>query len=200
MDSGPGATRGRLLDAAMSLFAERGFVATTVGDIEAQAGLASRSGALYKYFSSKDELLAAGFERHLATMRDIEGHLALKPLGAIGPELMILGRWLLDELEIERSITHLLEREGDRLGDLRDRMRIEISDRGYRIGAELIARWRTDLSRNTRERMAVVVVGAVINYKRSSWTLGRPPLEVTQDEFLDEWVTTCVALIDGESR
>src|SRR2546421_9024600 len=38
-------TRARILDAAMALFAERGYQGTTVGDIEQAAGLAPRSGA-----------------------------------------------------------------------------------------------------------------------------------------------------------
>src|SRR5947209_7757695 len=47
------ATRDRLVVEAMRLFAERGFRATTVGDIEAAAGLVPRSGGLYKHFAPK---------------------------------------------------------------------------------------------------------------------------------------------------
>ena len=47
----PGSTRQRLLDEGMRLFAERGFRATGVGDIEAAAGLQPRRGALYKHLS-----------------------------------------------------------------------------------------------------------------------------------------------------
>ena len=56
-------TRDRLLDAAVELFAERGYTETTVGDIEEAAGLVPRAGAMYKHFASKDELALYLFER-----------------------------------------------------------------------------------------------------------------------------------------
>ena len=50
----------------MRLFAAQGFRGTTVGEIEAAAGLAPRAGGLYKHFRSKEEVLEAGIDRHLA--------------------------------------------------------------------------------------------------------------------------------------
>lgn len=58
-------TSDRLLVAGMELFAERGFRATTVGDIEAAVGLAPRRGALYKHFASKQALLEAAVRSHI---------------------------------------------------------------------------------------------------------------------------------------
>ncbi|MFT3851449.1 MAG: TetR/AcrR family transcriptional regulator [Ilumatobacteraceae bacterium] len=188
-------TRARLLDAAMGLFARRGVAATTVGDIESAAGLAPRSGALYKYFGAKDELLTAGLERHLSTVRDLATELTLQPLGEPRAELTLLARWLLDELENERDITHVLERDGEQVTALRDRMRSEISDQGYRIGAHVIGRWRADIPEPQRERLAVVLVGALINYKRSTWTLGAAPLGVPAEQICDTWVDTCLAVL-----
>ena len=199
-DSRTEATHDRLLDAALSLFAQRGVVATTVGDIETAAGLARRSGALYKYFESKDALLTACLERHLATVTNLEEELALQPLGEIRSELTLLGRWLMHELEVERNITHILEREGHKLGTLRDRMRTEISDRGYLIGAAVIGRWRPDLPPDRRDPMAVVIVGALINYKRSTWTLGGAPLALTEEQFIDEWVDICLTLYEPDRQ
>ncbi len=179
----------------MHLFARKGVTSTTVGDIEQAAGLAPRSGALYKYFDSKDALLAAGLERHLRTIRDIEHDLALRPLGEIRSEFTMLGHWLLHELEVERDITHVLEREGDQVSDLREQMRAGISDRGYLIGADVIERWRPDLSQADRERLSVIAIGALINYKRSTWTFDRPPLELDQELLVETWVDVCVGII-----
>lgn len=192
-----GGTSERLLDAAMHLFARRGVAATTVGDIEAAAGLAPRSGALYKYFDSKDALLAAGLERHLATVADIEAELALRPLGDMRSEFLLLGRWLLIELEVERDITHVLEREGDHLGELRDRMREGISDRGYLIGADVLQRWQPDLAEKQRRHLSVIFVGALVNWKRSSWTFGVGPLAIDEDELLETWADLSVATVEG---
>jgi AcrR family transcriptional regulator len=65
--------RGQILDAAIKVFAEKGFSEATVDDIVAQAGLSK--GALYWYFHSKDELIASIldfiFERELAHAQEI---------------------------------------------------------------------------------------------------------------------------------
>ena len=53
-------TRERILKEAMRLFADQGFAATTVAQIEAAAGLSPGSGALYRHFPSKNDILAAG--------------------------------------------------------------------------------------------------------------------------------------------
>jgi AcrR family transcriptional regulator len=50
-----GDTRSRIVSAAVSLFAEQGFDATSVNQVVARAGVAK--GALYHHFSSKDDLL-----------------------------------------------------------------------------------------------------------------------------------------------
>jgi tetracycline repressor-like protein len=51
--------RDRLLSAALRLFAAKGYAATSVADIQRESGLAPGSGALYKHFGSKRELLEA---------------------------------------------------------------------------------------------------------------------------------------------
>lgn len=53
----------RLLDAAAELFAERGFESTTTRDIVEAAGVTK--GAMYHYFSSKDDLLYEIYARVL---------------------------------------------------------------------------------------------------------------------------------------
>lgn len=66
----PGAA-GRLLLAALSLFARRGFHGSSIRDIAAEAGLTSA--ALYGHFESKDHLLAelvrVGHDEHNAQLR-----------------------------------------------------------------------------------------------------------------------------------
>src|SRR5690348_7783062 len=52
-------TKQRLLEAGVRLFAANGFRETTVGEIEAAAGLEPRRGALYRHFESKEALLDA---------------------------------------------------------------------------------------------------------------------------------------------
>ena len=54
--------RRRILDAAVRVFARRGFHTSRVGDIAEEAGVAH--GLLYHYFSSKDEVLQTVFREN----------------------------------------------------------------------------------------------------------------------------------------
>jgi len=66
--------RRRLLDAAVRVFARKGYHASRVGDIAEEAGVAH--GLLYHYFESKDAVLEAIFRETwgelLAAIRDVE--------------------------------------------------------------------------------------------------------------------------------
>jgi AcrR family transcriptional regulator len=57
----PGAMPGRILSAAVALFAEQGFDATSVQQIVARAAVTK--GAMYHYFRSKDDLLYEIYHR-----------------------------------------------------------------------------------------------------------------------------------------
>ena len=58
--------RRQLLDAAVRVFARKGFHASRVGDIAEEAGVAH--GLLYHYFDSKDQLLEAVFHENWSVL------------------------------------------------------------------------------------------------------------------------------------
>lgn len=68
MRSDGNATRSKLLDSALQLWAEKGVEGTSLGDIRKAAGQRNES-ALHYYFGSGDGLLAAVFERHVPSIR-----------------------------------------------------------------------------------------------------------------------------------
>jgi AcrR family transcriptional regulator len=61
------ATRARLVEAALGLFARHGYAGTTVRMIARAAGVST--GLLYAYFESKEGLLRAIFEESMAEVR-----------------------------------------------------------------------------------------------------------------------------------
>lgn len=61
-------TRTRILDAALRLFRDRGFEATTMREVAAEAGVAT--GGAYYYFRSKEELVMAFYLRTSDEARD----------------------------------------------------------------------------------------------------------------------------------
>src|SRR3954447_9053455 len=104
-------TRERLITEAMRLFGEHGYRGTSVAQIEAAAGLAPGSGALYHHFKSKEELLEAGIDRQLdrrRAMRDIRALFA--GLGDLRSELTMLGRYILNVLDDETQLLQIASR------------------------------------------------------------------------------------------
>jgi AcrR family transcriptional regulator len=79
--------RGRLQEAAMELYAERGFDATTVAEIAARAGLTERT--FFRHFADKREVLFSGADRLEAFLveRVLAAPDATPPLDAIAAAL-----------------------------------------------------------------------------------------------------------------
>lgn len=192
-------TRERLLGAGLRLFAERGFRGTTVGDIEVRAGLTPRSGALYKHFGSKRELLAAAVERHIHELQTIGNVMELMPLGDLRAELTLLVRWMLGQLERERDLCLVLEKNGDQLPELRDRFYEEVIDVGYRLAVEYARRFLKEvpeLSDMDVEAVAVIACSATVNHRRTEWTFGRTPLGLDDERFVAGIVDLLARLVE----
>jgi AcrR family transcriptional regulator len=192
-----GRTRERLLRAGMRLFAEQGFRTTTVGEIEAAVGLQPRRGALYKHFASKQALLEAAVERHLEAVEQASGVMDAVPLTDVRTEALVLGRWLLAELDAEREVTRILEQDGARMPELLDRFRQRVSDAGYLATARLVRRWvGAGAAQVDVEPLAVNLLGSLINVRRSTWLFGVPPLGLDDDRLVEAWADLCVRLTE----
>jgi len=83
--------RGRLAQAAMTLYAEQGFEQTTVAEIAARAGLTERT--FFRHFADKREVLFYGMDmaRDLLTRTIAEAPASATPMEAIGAALQALG-------------------------------------------------------------------------------------------------------------
>ncbi|SEL19498.1 TetR/AcrR family transcriptional regulator [Streptacidiphilus jiangxiensis] len=91
--------RGRMIAAAMELFAERGFDATTAGDIAAHAGVTERT--FFRHFADKREVLfdGSGTMAHLATEAILAAPASLPPLDAALAGMAAAGGLLADRRE-----------------------------------------------------------------------------------------------------
>jgi AcrR family transcriptional regulator len=94
--------RGRLAEAAMALYGERGFDDTTVADIAERAGLTERT--FFRHFPDKREVLFDGAgtleERLVTTVAEAPESLA--PLEAVGAGLHAIGDLLQQRREFAR--------------------------------------------------------------------------------------------------
>jgi AcrR family transcriptional regulator len=196
--AGRSGTRSRLAEAGLRLFAERGFDAVSVGDIEREVGLVPRRGALYRHFKSKEALLESAVQAHLESVAATRVRLAEAPADAAS--MRDLGTWILEEMDRQRLITHVLERDGARLEALRNRFRAEISDASYTALREILLGWGLGRSSEPDSAaLAVLLLGSLVNARRSTWTLGRPPLEVDDERLATAWADLCTALLGSPS-
>jgi AcrR family transcriptional regulator len=129
--------RGRLAQAALSLYAKRGFEQTTVAEIAARAGLTERT--FFRHFTDKREVLFYGMERAQDLLaRAIAGAPdTATPMDAVATALEALGAVLQENPERARlrdaivsANADLRERELIKLAALASAMASALRDRG----------------------------------------------------------------------
>lgn len=191
------ATPDRLMDAALKLFAHRGFKATSVGAIETEAGMAPRSGALYQHFKGKQELLEAVLDRELAVMDDLEQALAMLPLGDLRAELTLLARWNLASLDRRADLIRFVRREAHLLPKrLRNRLYDRLVANPYGLIVEWLRRRFDDAGVDPPdlETLALILVESMGAYKELGLTFQRVPGDIDDERFVDAWVEVGLAV------
>jgi AcrR family transcriptional regulator len=112
-------SRDRILRSAISLMAARGYHETSVGDIEAAAGLTRRAGGFYRHFASKEAVLIQAVEGMADEMVDQISLKEIAALQSIRAELLLIARALLRHAEAHRPARLILQRDGHQLPKLR---------------------------------------------------------------------------------
>src|SRR4051812_32421422 len=190
-------TRDRILQVARRLFAERGYRGTSVGDIEAAAGLAPRAGGFYKHFASKEAVLRAVMAEHAVEVDAFDARLPLLDLGDLRAEVTLIGRWGLAELRREHELTRIVMKEGDRFPELRTAFRELIVMRGHGLATAWIKARAERLGAHVEdpEALGSVVVDALVGYTLEEVLVGPSPAGIDDERFLAAWVTTTTTLI-----
>jgi AcrR family transcriptional regulator len=189
-------TSERLVNTGIRLFAANGFQGTTVGAIERGAGLTPRSGGLYKHFPSKEAVLEAAFERHVAELDSLHSAVEMMPLGDLRAELTLLARFGLQMLARERDLRRIVITEGDRFPKLKRRFRERIVDRAYGEVTGFI-RQKMDngeLPDGDAEAVAVMMTGSLLGYSLEHDVFGRDPAGVDEERFISALVDACMAV------
>jgi AcrR family transcriptional regulator len=182
-------TRERILDAALRLFATRGYEATSIGEIEQAAGLVPRSGALYKHFPSKRALIDAALVERFTMLDSIDERIELMPLGDLPAELTLLARLALEELESEQLLCRLVMKEGDRFPELGDAFHAGIVDRGHRIAIAWLRNRTATLDRELPdvEATAQVMTDALVGYVLQETIFGNRTTRVGRERLINAW-------------
>ena len=104
-----GNTRERIKKAALPLFAERGFAATSIAAIETAAGLAPRAGAFYRHFAGKEALLEELAREKITETPDEFDFEGLKSFGDTHAQLVALARRFEIAAERQKPFLQLIE-------------------------------------------------------------------------------------------
>jgi AcrR family transcriptional regulator len=186
------------MDAAMRLFADRGYRGTTVGEIEAAAGLAPRSGALYQHFEGKEEVLKAALEHHVSELESMQTAMEMLPLGDLRSELVLLGRWTLQDLQRREPLERFVRMEGAKFPELRDRVREAIHDTPHQRLADWIRRTvaTAGAPEPDCEALALIIAGSMGHFRGLASVYGQNPLDIGDERFLEAWVDVCVAIAE----
>jgi TetR/AcrR family transcriptional regulator, fatty acid metabolism regulator protein len=164
--------RRQLLDAAVRVFARKGFHASGVGDIAEEAGVAH--GLLYHYFKSKDQVLEAVFSENwsllIARIESVEetdepAADQLRHVAAI-----VLRTWL-HLPDVVRVVIQEFGRSpelGERIGELT--LPIDVIQRVIARGVE-----RGEFRKDIDPVFAATVVYGSIDELLTGWVLGRLP-------------------------
>jgi TetR/AcrR family transcriptional regulator, fatty acid metabolism regulator protein len=164
--------RRQLLDAAVRVFARKGYHASRVGDIAEEAGVAH--GLLYHYFDSKDQVLEAIFRENWSVLvarvtaveeTDEPADDQLRHIAAI-----ILRTWL-HLPDVVRVVVREFGRSPEVAARIRELARpIEAIERVIARGIE-----RGEFRSDVDARFAATVVYGSIDELLTAWVLGRLP-------------------------
>jgi TetR/AcrR family transcriptional regulator, fatty acid metabolism regulator protein len=166
------ARREKIRDAAVRVFARKGFHSARVGDIATEAGVAH--GLLYHYFESKDALLESVFRETwaamLALIREVEesGEPAAEQLRRVAA--VVLRTWRRDP-----DLVRVLVREVTRSPQIQAQAEevghaFEAIERIVRDGQE-----RGELRDDIDARLAALVLYGALEEILTGWVIGQLP-------------------------
>jgi len=191
-------TRERLVTEAMRLFGEQGYKATKVAQIEAAAGLAPGSGALYHHFKSKEALLDAGIDRQLdrrRAMRDIRALFA--GLEDLRSELTMLGRYVLAVLDEETQLLQIAARTPTERSARLNNAYAALFDGLYAELADWVQGWTPGISQQDSAAIGAVAVNALIGKRATSTLFQAPGADLPDEQYIAEWTATFSSRIES---
>ncbi|HEY9521950.1 MAG TPA: helix-turn-helix domain-containing protein [Thermopolyspora sp.] len=194
-------TRERIIDESLRLFAERGYAATSVAEIEAASGLSPGAGGLYRHFKSKYELLAAAIGEHAArtraqiaeTLTDAQG-----PAAPVEERLTHMCRAGLAKVREESELTRVFFRDLSQFPELVAVVRDGLIQPMF----DAISTWfraQPEYAGADVDWPAISAVlgGAAVHFRLFHDTAGEPPGRAEKDRFVDAWVRLAVGLLSS---
>ncbi|UGT57690.1 TetR/AcrR family transcriptional regulator [Nocardia asteroides] len=214
----PISSRDRIITEALRLFGEQGYAKTSIAQIEQAAGLSGGSGALYRHFKSKDELLVQAVGTRLVDRGEWDRFMApefslaavldtITPGGDLVDKLVALCRIGLTRLDHDRDVTRILLRDNSIPAALLEVFR----EQEYAVVMAAVTKGLRELAGphaldQDWDATAAVLVGALAHF----WMMrdifdGGHPADVDTDRYLIATAQMTAARLDwagteGEDR
>jgi AcrR family transcriptional regulator len=181
----------------MRLFGQQGYAKTTIAEIERAAGLSPGSGALYRHFRSKEDLLAEGVRSKIADNASLLASLAnMQAVATLSTRerLAALAHAGLRRLDEERDLNRIVVRDLAAFPALMD----EVREGEMRRIRGAVAQWqwlRMQAGGEERdwEALAVVLMGTISHFWLLRDVFGAHPSGLDEDRL----VAAIVDLAEG---
>jgi AcrR family transcriptional regulator len=189
--------RDRLLAAALKLFATKGYAATSVADVQRASGLAPGSGALYKHFASKRELLDAAVAHRIDSIVAAREEYDAEDLGSVEEAVRTAGELIWKNLTESEDLLKVMLREPEELGELNEKTWQVITDNAYqRFADELAASNRSGRTCIPDPEAAASVAIGSLSYAATLQALtGRSPGNIDDKRYFEAWVSQTVSVL-----
>jgi AcrR family transcriptional regulator len=193
-------TRERIVAEALRLFAERGYSATSVAEIEAASGLSPGAGGLYRHFRSKEEVLSAAVRGHITRTREqistvMERATALEDQ-PLEERLRLTCKAGLAKMREEQDLVRVLFRDLDQFPGLITEIREGIVNPLYdAIGSWLSQQPEFADADEDWPAISSILGGAVVNYWLANESLYEPPTRISEERFIAAWARLALGLI-----
>jgi len=186
----PQTARDRFVTEAARLFAEQGYAATSVADIQLACGLTGGSGALYKHFRSKRALLEAVIDTHITTMRESSRSFADRLPGDLAGDLWLIARTVWAGMERDRQVLRVMLRDLDDFPDVLAAIWGEVRADVY----DEFTRWLTTQSERGAvcvtdpAATAAVLLASLTYYPILHTLIDRTPGDLDAERFCAAWL------------
>jgi AcrR family transcriptional regulator len=189
----------RLLAAAMTLFAEKGYERTSVGEIQEAAGLTFGSGALYKHFPSKEAVLAEGIERFVESARRERRVLGSLDDGSVADALRTIAQRAMASFARDRDALRIAWRDLETFPELQEKVRTE----RIRATFDDFSAWLAHeadagrLAPHDSRAVAAVALGSLAFFQLLTFLMHDTPAGVGERDFVEAWTALFVGALSN---
>lgn len=187
-----------LVAAAVHLFGEKGYASTSVADIQVACGLTPGSGALYKHFASKGDLLAEAVQRYVSDLEKSRVRLIEVLPDDPRSALTAIAEAVSSAMGADRSIIRVSLRDLEGFPDLLALLWDGLLANLYREIADWIEALKTRraVAVADSQATAAVLVASLTYYRILEALIGHTPGDVGLEAFLTAWVESAVSTLE----